>query len=375
LQIVDILEGGGAERVVVDLAKHIDHDKYALSVCATREPGVYASELEQDGIPVYCLHRKARWDPFGFARLLKLIHLTRPEIVHTHKVGSNTLGRAAAVLCRVPVIISHEHSPADRGVVSIIVDRILAKKTKFIITCDRALRDALIARERLDERHVVTVYNGVELGKFDNASRDFKDLRNELRFPDGAIIGTTSRLAEVKDLPNLLEAVPFVLEKMPDTSFLIAGTGPLKDRLETIVNEKGLNSKVRFLGYRTDIPILLATFDVFVLSSMWEGFPVSALEAMAAGKPVVSTNVGGVSEVVDHGINGLLVPPHQPRELANALIKLLKDPKRAKEMGERGRNKIEKEYSIELMAAKVEGLYSLALSHDENSLWADKFRR
>ena len=172
LQIVDTLGGGGAERIVIDILKHIDSRRFRPSVCVTRNLGPFADEIRQLNIPIYCMQRNSRYDLKGFGKLVKLMRETRPHIVHTHKVGSNTLGRIAALLAGVPVIIAHEHTMPERSRTQRWLDTMLARWATCVITCDAALKKALVAGKQIDPRKFVVIYNGVDLERFNLETTD-----------------------------------------------------------------------------------------------------------------------------------------------------------------------------------------------------------
>jgi glycosyltransferase involved in cell wall biosynthesis len=378
LQIVDRLDEGGAERIVVDILKNLDRSRFDPFVCVTREPGRFAEEVQATGVSLLCLDRGHRFDLGGFARLVQHIRALRPHIVHTHKVGSNTLGRLAALVAGAPVIIAHEHTLPERSLTQRFADRLLAHLTTQVLTCDRALRTALIAAERLSARKVGVIHNGVDLQRLASIPMGFNgqssySLRRQLGLPTGPLVGTFARLAPQKDISNLLAAVPFVLERVADAHFIIAGDGPLREELQADVLNRGLANRVLFLGFRADIPALLEAIDLFVLSSTWEGLPVTVLEAMARGKPVVSTNVGGVADAVIPGATGLLVPSRNPTELGKAIVGLLSDPAARCRMGLLGRRRVAEEFSIQAMVSRIEALYIRELS-DECGVRNAEFR-
>lgn len=361
IYVVDTLGGGGAERIVVDMATHLDQSRFAPLICTTRELGLYVSEVQSAGVPVHCLCRKNRFDIMGFLELVRLLKREDIDIVHCHKAGSNTLGRLAAFVARVPIILAHEHTMPQRSFIQRLVDRVLARISTSVITCDLALKKALVSTEGLDADKVVVVHNGVNLSKFASRKQE-SGLRDRLGLDNGPVVGTFARLDFQKDISTLLAAIPYVLTVMPNCNFVIVGEGPLRGQLEMEVSELGIAEHVHFLGYRSEIPELLQLLNVFVLSSQWEGLPVTILEAMASGKPIVSTNVGGVSEVVLDRETGILVPPQSPRALGEAIISLLVNPNLAESMGFAGQERARREFSIEAMMCSIEAIYLAAFS-------------
>lgn len=365
LFIIDTLDGGGAERVVVELAKALKTSRFTPVVCTTRNRGIYANELVEQGIELFCLSRKRRYDIKGFFKLLKLLYRIKPKIVHTHMVGSNNLGRIAAILLRVPNIIAHEHAMPDRSVQQRVLDSILALKTRYIIACGEAVREALLKMEFLKRDKVIVVHNGIRLDNYGNGLEVIRT-KTEMHLLSKKIVGCIARLEPRKDIRNLLESATFVLERIPNAFFVIAGDGAQRKELEQLACKLGIEDDISFLGFRTDIQRLLGIFDVFVLPSKSEGLPLVVLEAMAACKPVISTNVGSLPEVIIDGFNGILVPPESPEELGKEIASLLEDTEKAATISRNGRLILEKEYSIQVMAKRLEKIYSNVIDMDSS---------
>jgi glycosyltransferase involved in cell wall biosynthesis len=359
--VVDRLDEGGAERIVVEMLKQMarspDVPGFELSVCTTREAGRFAGELDGLGIRHFCLQRRSRFDLLGFWNLVRLLRRERPDIIHTHKVGSNTIGRVAALITGVPVVIAHEHTLPDRGRMQKLVDHFLARASDCVVTCDSVLRQALIRTESLDPARVAVIPNGVDVARFERARQSRVRVREELHVDDAPVVGTFARLAPQKDIGNLLAAVPPVLRGVPAARFVIAGDGPLRGELERQAATLGISERVRFLGFRTDTPELLSAIDLFVLPSAWEGLPVTILEAMASRKPVVATDVGGIRDAVVAGQTGLLVPAGRPLALAAGILQVIRDPNLANRLGQAGYERVSSDFSIEAMVNSTRNLY------------------
>jgi glycosyltransferase involved in cell wall biosynthesis len=183
---------------------------------------------------------------------------------------------------------------------------------------------------------------------------------------DVPLVGSVGRLHPQKDFATLLAAIAQVRKRIPTVRLLLVGDGELRDELESQSRSLGLSEIVTFAGSRTDVPEILAAVDVFTLSSLWEGMSNAALEAMAAGLPVVATAVGGTPEVVVDEVTGLLVPPHDPTSLAGALTTLLREPALRRRMGQAGRERVQEQFSVERMVCRTEALYTEMLR--ENSV-------
>jgi glycosyltransferase involved in cell wall biosynthesis len=207
-----------------------------------------------------------------------------------------------------------------------------------------------------------TIYNGIETDLFCPNQRMREQIRQELQVTDEqSVIGAVGNLYPVKGHTYLVRAAATVTEVVPNAVFLIAGRGHLLGRLQAEARELGVENKIRFLGFRDDVPALLQAMDIFVLPSLSEGLPLSAIEAMASGKPVVATRVGGVPEVVVDGETGFLVAPEDAGGLAKKLVCLLKSPCLAQELGSAGCERAKERFSLDRMVKGYEELYDAAL--------------
>lgn len=301
------------------------------------------------------------WSLLG--ELRAVIRRLRPHVVHTH---ASLAGRVAARLAGVPVLYTKHNVvriPTSAGVVPPPAGPV---KRVFNRWSGRLLADRIIAvsgavaRELVeagfDPRQVVTIPNGIDL-------RPFAAAGAVRRRPFGYRVGTAARLSPQKGLDVLIEAAARVVRQEPRARFVIGGEGPERPRLEEMIRARGLADRVVLPGFVDDVPGFLADLDVYVLSSRYEGLPLAVLEAMAAGLPVVATDVGGVREAVVDGQTGVLVPAGDPVALAGAILELLRDPDRARALGRAGRQRAEAEFDAELMASRVTELYrEIALS-------------
>jgi len=230
--------------------------------------------------------------------------------------------------------------------------------TDLRIATSEAVRQNRITREKTPSEKIVAIPNGVDTAYFAPARWERGNSQAELGLSkDRFCIGTVARLTEAKGLKYLLLAVKRVRENIPDVTLLIVGDGPLREELEEYSRELGIDDAVIFTGYRNDIPRMLAAMDVFVLASVWEGMPVSLLEAMAMQKPVVATRVGGIPEVIQDGVDGILIPPTDANELARAIINIFKDREFSDNLALNARKRIMEHFSIESTAKRIGSLY------------------
>ena len=297
----------------------------------------------------------------------------RPDIVHfnLHHPFACRYAILAAALAGVPVRIATNHLPTippnaytwkGRLVLRLAYRCVQAMLVDSETNRRRALANYPIAPERLK-----VVPHGIRVEDFPTEGTRAavaEEFGLQARAP---IVGTVGRLSPQKATEDFIEAAALLRRRFPDAQFLIVGEGERRAELERLVVARGLSASVRFTGYRQDVPRLLAAMDVFVLSSLYEGMPFSILEAMAAARPVVATRVDGVPEVVAEGETGVLVPPREPEQLADAIGFLLVHPDRAREMGRRGRERVRAHFSWERMVETIERLYRELLARASRS--------
>ena len=358
LHVIATLDQSGAEKQLVRTALGLRRAGHNVGVCCLARGGVFfEAELRDAAVPVTVLGKRGRFDLPVIGRLCRVIQGFRPEIVHTWMFCSNLIGRVAAIICRVPVVIGSERA-ADiwKGRLHRLADRFLARRTAAIVTNAEALRNFCVDRLGLPAEKVAVIYNGLDLAEFD--ARAAAGVSAPIPQRRGAVIGVVGRLEEQKGHPYLLRAMA-MLERA-EAELWVVGRGPAEDRLRREAVDLGL-ANVHFLGHRDDVPGLLRQMDILVLPSLWEGMPNAVMEAMAASRPVVATAVHGTPELVDDGVTGILVPARDPRALCAGLRRLLGDGDLRRRMGEAGRRRIAERFSEERMTAATIELYQALL--------------
>lgn len=357
LQIVTKADLGGAQVHVLDLLRGFKDD--FEMVLATGEEGYCTDQARNIGIECHVLPSLVqRIDPISdlkaTAESIKLIRAIRPDLVHCHTTKAGLVGRLAARLVSVPAVFTAHTWCFSEGTslawraLGRPAETFAALCSKKIITVSDANRTAAIARKIARADKFITVHNGGA----DTPHRARPGSGNPPR------IMMVARFAAQKNQTLLVETVAKL--KRPAILTLI-GDGPLRQQAEQAAAACPAHIKVEFLGQRRDIPELLAQADLFVLSTNWEGFPISILEAMRAGLPVISTDVNGVREAVDDGETGLLVSPRDGDGLLDVLEKLVFDPAMLERMGTRGRAKFEQSFSLDAMLRKTVSVYALAM--------------
>ena len=288
------------------------------------------------------------------------------HIVHTHNSKAGFLGRLAAKLVGVPVIVHtvhgfafHDEEPLWRQMLFRNLERLASRWSDRMIFISQPLIDWALKDHIVGEDKITKIYSGIQLDKFHPVKSEEKDqIRSKWSIKkEEAVVGIVSKLWEGKGHTVLIEAFKLLKEKIKDAKLVIVGEGYLYDELFRRVGNNGLRESVLFTGFRMDVSEIIATFDVAVLPSFFEGMGRVILEAMAMEKPIVASRVGGIPDLIDEGINGLLVRPGDARELADALERVLSDNGLAKKLGKEGRKKIKDQFSADVMVRSIEKLY------------------
>jgi len=303
--------------------------------------------------------------------LVRLIKAEKPDVVHTHTSKGGILGRLAAKIARVSLIVHTPHGHVFFGHFGPILSRIfLWAERLFAPLTDRVV--ALTAGESKDYmdlnvypgKKIVSIHSGVDVEKFKQVPVSVVEKKRSLGLDqNGLVVGFIGWLLPIKGPMHLLKAMEGVWRDHDETVLVFIGKGDLDVDLRAEALKTGANGRVNFLGWRNDIDEIMPIFDIFVLPSLNEGMGRVLVEAMAAGKPIVASNVGGIPDLVKHDHNGLLVPPGDEKALAAAIEQLINDPAKAKMMGQRGKERCH-QFSIEAMIEKIDALY-MELSQTE----------
>ena len=362
IKLVHIINGlglGGGERFLADLVAHLDTTCFEQRVLCLYKAGPFSQPIEAAGIPVDVLGLGRHMRLNGWIQVWQTLRKQPIDIVHTHLTEACWYGLPAAWLANVPVRVAHLQNCHWQFPLKLrILDRTTSIFANAAIACSEAVRDFYLTEFHYPAPKLHVVYNSVDFSRFENSSNRTTTARCILNLPrDALILVTVASLTEQKGHSYLLEAMSDVLEFCPQTLLLLVGDGYLRRTLEQFSQERGLYESVRFLGKRTDVPLILAAADLFVLPSLWEGLPLVLTEAGAAGLPVVATKVDGISEVVEDGVTGILVPSRQPEPLAEAIINLLRSEQKRQQMGERAYQRVFSMFSIQRATAAVENIY------------------
>jgi len=395
IHVIAKLELGGAQRVVLETIKRLDSERFE-SVLITGSQGPLVEEAKSlRQVKLHFLRElKRELDPWGdLIAVLKIRNILRrevrslsslgslrpeasglkacispPIIVHTHGSKAGLLGRIAARLAGMPVVFHtvhgfafHDFQPKVVKRAIVIAERLCAKFTTLLIAVSTATREKGL-REKIGDRSKYTVlYPGAVLDEFVRVTVDLREKKRELGLhADLPVVGTISCFKPQKAPLDFVKVAARVLSFYPDVQFVAVGDGVLRGEVERLSERLGVRGKVHLLGWRTDVPQIVPLFDVFLLTSLWEGLPIVFAETMSQGIPSVATRVDGTPEAVIDGVTGFLAPAHGVEALAEKVLVLLRDREMRLLMGDRGRERAGK-FDIGRMVTELEKLY-LSLS-------------
>jgi len=351
----------GTERHVLELARAFDRTKVDVTVLVFSE-GELVERLRSEGFPVTVLRKRARLDPFLLVRLASLLRRASFDVVHGHPERIACLG---AKLAGVPAVLMTYHLLGSQASDSIepnwfrlAVEKLRAMAVDFTIAVSQIDARVLIEKFGRDPGKVKFIANGIALSPIP-ANEKSRTCREFTLNPAAPLLCTAARLSRQKGLEFLIRGMREVVKIFPEATLLIVGDGELEAQLKGLTSELDLSSHVIFTGHRGDVLSLVASCDLFVLPSLWEGMPYALLEAMLASRPIVTTTIS--SHVVLNGQTGLVVPPSDPAALAEAVIKILRDPGLASRMGRSGRERLETHFSAERMARETLEVYNNVL--------------
>jgi glycosyltransferase involved in cell wall biosynthesis len=347
-------EWRGGQRQSFFLAKELKRNGYSFWFVVQPESPLHQKAADE-GLPVFPLKMRSEADVQAILRLSLAMKRKKCRLVNFHDAHSVAVGSAAASLAKVPIrVISRRVDfPLKKNVLS---RRKYTQKIDAIIAVSEGVKNVLV-EGGIDKRMVHVIPDGIDFAPYeDKSSKDY--LRQELSFaPDDFLVGIVAQLTDDKGHKYLIKASQYLREHTPKIKIIIVGEGPMRLELNKQVKEVQGEDMVFFLGFREDIPQILNSLDVFVLSSDHEGLGSIIMDAMACRLPVVATRVGGIPELVDHQKTGLLVPPQRPKSLANAILKVYGDKKLAQRLGQQGYENVHAKFSAESMALRAIELY------------------
>lgn len=368
LYLIDA-QGGGAMTHVLDLAEGIAKEEFLPEILFfTNGPAI--EEANKRNIPVHLILKKGIGLVFLY-RLYKFLKNNRYDILHTHTINANFFGRIAGKLSNVPTILTTIHShvidelkglkkPSSGDWLRYRVDLFFSCWAKMIFVVSESIHKRLFDYG-IPERKLHVVENGVDINKYRPDVKIKHDIRMELGIDENAdVVGIIGRMVPLKNHDIFLKAALEICKIRKDVYFLLVGDGPLNDRLHQDVLKLGLEKRIYFTGWRTDIDRVIQSINVFVLCSEVEGHNIALLEAMACEKPVVGTDVAGIKTIIKHGETGILIPLRDIKALADAVLSLLSDTDKAGAIGRMGMMTVKNKYSLDSMITNYLELYRRA---------------
>lgn len=353
------LKVGGSQRQIADLVGLLDRSRFEPIICCVREAGEFGEELRAAGFRVYSDLLAFEYDIRVIYRIAEIV--TREKIDILLAVGPNrtvVVGYLAALAARLKktVVALHSTFAPNGGNITGAPTRWALRRVSRIVMVAHAQKRTVCAREGINPARVTVIHNGIPLSRLKSIG-PLTYAQVGIPASSARVVGIVGRLAPEKDHRMFLRAAKLICGGLSDVFFLVVGDGPEQSGLERLAHEWGIADHVRFLGNLNPVTRVLPLLDVGVLSSYTESFPVSVLEIMAFKKPVVVTDVGGLREMIDDGVEGFVVPPRDADSLAERIRLLLEDRQRAALMGARGRQRVESEWTAERMARQFEQLF------------------
>lgn len=355
---------GGAEKLLALSAPYLDRRRYEYQAAYLLPwKTALVADLQSAGVPVTCLNHRISGDPRVVYRIARLLRSERIDILHVHLPYTAVVGRLAARLAGTPRVIYTEHNLQERyRPVTRFLNQVTMGLSDLTIAVSEEVRRSLLTSPLVRNKNVRTILNGVDVDLLVKAASEGGDVRGELGIPaDRQIVGVVNVFRVQKRLDVWIRAARIVAQTMPDVVFVLVGDGPVRGDIEAQARRDGLDRRVYFTGLRHDAPRLMAAFDVFMLSSEFEGLPVAVLEAMALRIPVVATRVGGLPAVIDDGYSGFLVEPGNPEALADQVTTLLRAPALRQSFADAGAVRVREQFSTARMVRETEDIYRQVL--------------
>lgn len=352
----------GAERHLLTLLARLDRSRFALEFLLLMENEddirEYRHLLEGIGVPTVTVKIRGNMDPRCLRQVVRMIRDGSYDIVHTHLVHGDLYGTVAAKLAGVPHVVSSKHGYNDFETNSRAyrINGVLQRYVDAVITISEALQEKVQRFEGLPKEKMRTIHYGLPPAAAASDAR--RRVRDELAIaPEQFLIGCVGRFVNFKGFKYLIRAAARLKDRVPGVAVIVAGDGPLRGELQSEIRDRGVESVVRLIGWRSDIHDLMAAVDLFVMPSLGEGFGLVLLEAMAQRTPIVATRSMSVPEIVIDGVTGCLVNPADDIDLARGIEELERDPILRKQMGEAGYERLRREFSVEAMVTKTERVY------------------
>ena len=360
LHVIDSLHLGGAQEVVMNLATCGDRSRFSHEVATMHGRGVYWDRISALGVKLHSLSPH-KFIPWYVPCLTALLARGKFDVLHCHLIASNIVAKPLGALCRMPVIINHDHtndSYRAQQRVRLALDTLSNRFASHIITVSESCRQFLLTREGIPEKKLTLVQNAIDLSRYSPDCGSREASRLALGLPAGVpIVAGVGRLNPQKNFFLFVEIAKAVRRRVPDAHFILAGEGPEEAMLRQLVQGAGMNDHITFSGYVADTRKVYLAADVLLMPSLFEGLPMTLLEAMAMRMPVVASALDGIAEVITDGQDGFLVPDLDAALFAERVARLLEDPASARAAGEAAALTVAERFSVERMTSQVEAIY------------------
>jgi glycosyltransferase involved in cell wall biosynthesis len=364
LFVICNLDRGGTETQVVQLAQRLASTRCQVTVAALQGTGPLRKTLQQAGIPIVDFPKTGGLISvrglYQFLRLLRFIRREKFDVVHSHDLWANLVAVPAAKFAGTPVVLSSQRDLAHLYWYTPFRKKVIGRIHRWstgVIVNSSAVSELVQKEFLVPAGRVRVIHNGVAFERFASLRANRRELFPEVDHNAKLILSVANMHTAVKGHYELIEAARHLRSAYPDARFIFVGDGAERLNIEESARAAGVQDSIIFLGRRADIPELLACCDIFVLPSHAEGLPNSLLEAMAAGLPAVATAVGGVPELIEDGVNGLLVPPRDPESLGNAILRILRDPEFRARLALAGRERARLQFGFDRVVAELESVY------------------
>jgi glycosyltransferase involved in cell wall biosynthesis len=358
IHTIETAEPGGAENILVQIASALEREFEPVGVVL--ENGWTSNALGELGIPVVHMPLERSFDISWAMKLSRYIRANNISLIHSHEFTTNAYATVAAHLAGIPIVCTvHGKNYYPDRLYRRVACRLVSRFADAFVTVSNDLKAYLSSEIWIPGNRIQVIHNGIDTDTYSRDRYDQAAIRKKLSIHESAtVLIVVAALFEGKGHRDLVDAVCMLKDSYDDLCVLFVGEGPCEAKLKQQIAQSGLEKEIRLLGFRRDIAELLSVSDLFVLPSYSEGLPVSILEAMSCGVPVIATNVGGVSEIINDGGNALLVPPEQPELLAAKIRLIMQDREFAERLAGRARDDVVAGFSFNKMLDHYRMLYS-----------------
>ena len=365
LHVIDNLEVGGTETQMVQMVQRLASSRDEVTVATLRAGGPLSEQLTRTGIEVIEFPKRRTMLSFQAAyqliRMAWFIRQRKVDVVHAHDLWANLMAVPAARLARAPVTISSQRNLATLWWYTPFRKKVIRRVhllAKHIVVNSAAVKKLMENEFRIPANRLHILNNGVDFAKFSEAGNGRKMLFPDLPSGSKLVVNVANMNSEIKGHAVLIAAAKEICASSANVFFALVGDGPLRQVFEGSVRRSGLQDRFRFLGRRRDVPEILSCADFFVFPSFAEGLPNSVLEAAAAGLPIIATQVGGIPEIIEHGVTGLLIPAGDSQALVLALHRLMENSSFSATLARAGQQRVRSTYSFESAITQLHALYA-----------------